>query len=453
MLLISLILVSLLGLSCATIFFRAWKAEAAEIFSPRTIFCALIAYYTVLGPLMTFALGKTEFLGVDVGPVMWKGWLASIVALFCFLVGYVQGSESYKLSQVRTRDDAVVRMAVVLFLVGGSAMIFWVVNYGGGLSFFNLSYNPDVENSLSEGVVGTLGVYVLQFININFAAIVILMLFLLDRRSALLLGLFIATLTISIVFFLKSGFRYRIAWLAIALVSSYYLWRRKRPSIALWTPVALVFVMLMGLIGATRNYWGGYSMARASEMSFADYFEGGMAEGSATFLTLSQVIDTVPSQYSHTWLDPLWVAITYPIPRSFWAGKPTSQTLDTLISAFGTNEALTAGQAVPFFGEWYIALGWPGIVISSWIFGRVARFLWSWYRRRERDKFALVIYGVGLGLIFVTFSRGLFAQAVLNGCFALVPLVVLYAYFPKETQVSNGCRGITTKVPGRGRFL
>ena len=214
------------------------------------------------------------------------------------------------------------------------------------------------------------------------------------------------------------------------MVTTYYLWRKRRPNLWVWSPVMLLFIGAMGWIGATRNYWGGLSLDRVEGQNFEDFVTSGFSE-SGIFVTTCQVIDAVPRNVPHTWGDPFWVALTYPIPRSFWPNKPTSATLDTIAMAFGTEGAAAAGLAVPYFGEWYVAFGWLGIVGSSLIFGWLTRKLWDWYQQRDRDKLALVIYAVGLGLIYFAFSRGFIAATILNFSFSMLPLLIIYRFLPK----------------------
>jgi hypothetical protein len=424
---------SIAFISClaAVIFHRAWRGAAQDIFSPLVLFSLMMVYYSVAGPMLALEFGDGgSMLDVYVRPVMWKGWLASAVAYSAFAIGYRRRAEIMRPALFLANKSAILTVAAFFFAGAAAAMGFWMFKFGGGLEFLNPAYKEEAAFLSTTGFEAVGAVYVLQFINLGFPAATLMLLYALEDGSLLAWVLFIVVTVFCVLFFLKSGFRYRLAWLSVGVAAAYFLWANRRPSLWLVVPLAVLFIGIMGLIGASRNYWGGLSMDRIAGMKPVDFLFNGFAE-SGTFFTLSQVIDRVPSSLPHTTWDPIWVALTSIIPRTFWADKPSSATIETIASAFGTNGAYEAGMMVPYFGEWYIAFGWVGIVVSSLVFGRLSRLTWDWFLCRRRDKFVLVIYTVGLGFMYLAFSRGLLAQVLMNFCFSLLPLVVIYRFLPK----------------------
>ena len=117
--------------------------------------------------------------------------------------------------------------------------------------------------------------------------------------------------------------------------------------------------------------------------------------------------------------------------------KPRSETLMVMAASFESPGASKAGQAVPYFGEWYIAFWWPGLIGSSLLLGHIAKKLWYWYEQRSRDKFATAIYCGCLGYLYVFFGRGYLPALVMNFCFTLLPLILVYRSFVKKARLAR----------------
>jgi hypothetical protein len=410
-----------------------WSSSLTEIFSPRVFFTVIMLYYTV-GPVFLVLRTDAEMFGISLRPILWKGWLAAALAYTSFLLGYRKRWRPERGIKFKGNETITLILASTLFGTAACAMFFWMFRYGGGFGFLNPFYTENSMIGAGEGFESALAVYVVQFINLSFGGVFLLLLYWLERRSFIALVLLLGASTFALLFFIKTGFRYRIVWMATGYIITYYLWTRKRPNLLFWVPVAVLFVTFMGIIGQTRNYWGGLNFEKTSGLGWSDSFANGFSE-SGTFFITCQVIDAVPDTLPYTYFDPFWVALTYPIPRKWWAEKPDSRNLMTMSMAFGGKGAAEAGLAMPYFGDWYVAFGWLGVVGSSLLFGRLARVGWEWYRAHDRDKLAVAIYGVGLGFIYVVFSRGLLAQAVLNFSFGLLPLMIIYRFLPKITLV------------------
>lgn len=431
---VEILLLAIICVGLAFVFILSWRSHPREIFSPQCMFSLLILYYVVIGPLSFFVQDRTVFLGVDLRPVFWKGWLASAVAYSSFLMGYLVVKRRGDVVQRQTDGQWVLAGGCILFGLAAYGMLYWILKFGGGISFLSVSFSEKSAALAELGNSSVLAVYLSQLVNLSFGAACLLWLYVLDGKSKAALFLLIVVCTISVLFFVKTGFRYRLAWLLVGLAGSYYLWTKKRPSLLFWIPSSLLFIFLMGLIGMTRTYFAGLSLERTKDVEASRIMLEGFGEA-GIFFSVCQVVDTIPHRVPHTYFDPIWVAITYPIPRSWWDDKPTSATLATLADTFGGTEAAAAGIAIPFYGEWFIAFGWFGLIGSSFVFGVLCKKMWNWYVQRSRDKLATVIYAVSLGFIYVAFSRGMLAQAILNFGFALLPMFIVYTLLPKVTSI------------------
>lgn len=400
-----------------------------ETFSPRVFFAFLMAFYVLVGPLIFLARETTTLLDVQVRSIFWKGWLAGVLAHASFLVGYKINWRQDRAIKVVSSEAAAYLLGTCLFGVVGLTMLYWIFVYAGGVGYFFPAYRENAATIAgSESPVAT---YLMQCVNLTFGAVSLLLLAYLQKRSRLTAWTLGVVLVVSVLFFIKSGFRYRLAWLLADLAATYYLWMGRRPKLSLWVPLGVVVMAAMGFIGMTRNYWAGLDLSKAQGVTGSEFVFAGFSE-SGTFLILCQAVDQVPKNLPHTNFEPLWIAVTAPIPRAWWPDKPDPRTLRTLADAFGMEGAADSGLAVPFFGEWYIAFGWSGIVVSSLILGIGARRTWEWYCMRDRDALATMIYAVSLGFLHILFSRGLFAMAVLNFAFSIAPLMLLYRLTPKR---------------------
>jgi len=287
--------------------------------------------------------------------------------------------------------------------------------------------------------------YFLYAGNLVIPGMVVLLLFWLDSKLLPVLLVLKVVFVLAMLFFVNTGFRYRIAWTVIALDSAYYLWRCKRPNLLLLGVGGIAFLMGMGLIGMTRNYFTGLSLERAKGASAGDLLQNGFSEA-GIFYSVCAVTDAVPERYPLTYFDPLIVTAAYPIPSMLWPEKPRSETLTIMAASFESKDAYAAGQAVPYFGEWYIAFWWPGLIGSSLLLGYAAKKLWFWYGQRMRDKLATAIYCSCLGYLYVFFGRGYLPQTTMNFCFTVLPLFLIYHYFRKRPLPAAARRRMRERV-------
>lgn len=439
-----LLLAPLIGLSIGVIVY-AWFQSPAHLWSPLVMYTILMLYYMIIGPLLFVYSEQTVFLGVDYRSIYWKGWLASLVAFVSFIAGYAIPRQPKRL-RIETFDDPrLFYTSLTLGVFSFICMAIWAVLSGRGLGMFNPLASQAAYAAEMTGSINPFISYFLYAGNLIIPGMVVLLLFWLDSKLLpvfLVLGI---VWVLAMLFFVNTGFRYRIAWTAIALNAAYYLWRRKRPNKIIMSVLVVLFLMVMGLIGMTRNYFSGLSLERASQASAGDMLQSGFSEA-GIFISVCAVVDGVPDRYPLTYFDPLIVTAAYPIPSVIWPNKPRSETLTIMAAAFESRDAFSAGQAVPYFGEWYIAFWWPGLIGSSLLLGYAAKKLWFWYGQRMKDKLATAIYCACLGYLYVFFGRGYLPQTTMNFCFTVLPLFFIYQYFRKRPLPAAARRRMRERV-------
>jgi hypothetical protein len=113
------------------------------------------------------------------------------------------------------------------------------------------------------------------------------------------------------------------------------------------------------------------------------------------FFRLCQIIQLIPKSYPFVYHKYFLYVIVRPIPRVFWAEKPVDPGFD-LPTAVGV-EGVSYSYSV--IGELYMSLGFIGIALGGWFYGRIsamARGLLA----RSNTLAALVMYSVVVMALF-----------------------------------------------------
>jgi hypothetical protein len=113
------------------------------------------------------------------------------------------------------------------------------------------------------------------------------------------------------------------------------------------------------------------------------------------FYRLCQIIQLIPEPYPFVYHKYLVYVIVRPVPRVFWPGKPVDAGFD-LPTALGV-EGVSYSYSV--IGELYMSLGFIGIALGGWFYGRVAS-LASGLLARCTTQGALVIYSIVVMALF-----------------------------------------------------
>ena len=113
------------------------------------------------------------------------------------------------------------------------------------------------------------------------------------------------------------------------------------------------------------------------------------------FYRLCQIIQLIPDSYPFVYHKYLIYVIVRPVPRVFWPGKPVDAGFD-LPTALGV-EGVSYSYSV--IGELYMSLGFIGIALGGWFYGRVASMA-SGLLARCTTQGALVIYSIVVMALF-----------------------------------------------------
>jgi len=113
------------------------------------------------------------------------------------------------------------------------------------------------------------------------------------------------------------------------------------------------------------------------------------------FYRLCQIIQLIPESYPFVYHKYLVYVVVRPVPRVFWPGKPVDPGFD-LPTALGVQGVSFSYSVI---GELYMSLGFIGIALGGWFYGRVASTA-SGLLARCRTQGALVIYSIVVMALF-----------------------------------------------------
>ena len=409
------------------VFWTGYRSPDRTVFwNPLTLFATVFAYYFVVGPLIALALHNTSAYGMEFRGMMWKSWLAGLLGLSSIYAGFAIRARRFRTKLVAgVRPDLRRRLWIYFWILFGLGLLgFSYDAYVSGQPLSNLLlplHQGASLDALGEGREGlAAGNYVFLLINAFIPAMCLLCALQIDlpwfKRF-----LFVMLPAVQVAFFYASmGFRHRIVILFLSMAATTYLMRRDRPNPGSLLLGAAGIVLMAGLVVLTRTYGLGLDLSQVAGMNFADIFLGGFNDA-GTFFTTELVIDSIPATFPYVGLNPLWIALTIPIPRSLWPNKPYPEFLQYFQYLMGTQ-----GQAVPVVGEHYMMAGWIGIAIGGVIIGVIYRGFWEFYRANPRNPLVIALYAVAWALIFPVVNRGYLAQTLMEFFFDLLPLAVLY---------------------------
>jgi len=113
------------------------------------------------------------------------------------------------------------------------------------------------------------------------------------------------------------------------------------------------------------------------------------------FYRMCQIIQLIPESYPFVYHKYLVYVIVRPVPRVFWPEKPVDPGFD-LPTALGV-EGVSYSYSV--IGELYMSLGFIGIALGGWVYGRIASMARGLLARCTTQG-ALVIYSIVVMALF-----------------------------------------------------
>ncbi len=436
-------------LVCGGLLIRCYfRRDPMSLWSPEFLVGGIYLYYVVTGPMIARYTGMFVDRGVDMRPYYSVAWLGAGIALLSWAAGYhlarVSRKPSPRAGMIWTDDTGLWRLGIILNIVG---VVAYVISAGlGGFAVFGGKID---DPSLTESIyAGAFANYLLLAVNFLIAGSSVLLLARLRGRGSWLV--LAGWVLLAIIIYLTMGFRYRLVLLAGGMTFIYYLHFRKRPNLVFFGVVISLFVVVMGVIGQTRTYGSGLDLSRRAQ-SVTDSFLSGFGE-TVVFATSGAVLEHVPGDRPFVWAEPLKQTLLMPVPSRFFPEKQTNAYMvETLMTIYGPVDY--QGAAYMLFAETYQMFWWPGLVLVHFGLGWLCRWLWEWYRMREGDPLALVVYAAAIPYLYMVFSRGYLPQVVMLFFFSVGPAIVLYRWPKLVMNMTGGFRkNVDSRGVGRGEI-
>jgi oligosaccharide repeat unit polymerase len=144
------------------------------------------------------------------------------------------------------------------------------------------------------------------------------------------------------------------------------------------------------------------------------------------FYRLCQVIQLIPSTHPYVYHGYLVYAVVRPIPRVLWPDKPVDAGFD-LTRAVGDREVSYSCSVI---GELYMSLGFFGIAIGGWLYGRFAALV-NGMLMQSAGLGVVVIYSIGVMALF-SGMRSMLELVLVS--YVIVAWVVLSRLFRTQFQ-------------------
>ncbi len=375
---------------------RLLSKDKSNIWNPLVFWAIYLCYY-VLVPVINqkIVLGRDW---ADAAPVLLLG---AIVSLLSILIGY---------NKLPTLKNCFKHTNQILdstnkFRVGIALCGIAFISYGAIKGFsLNLIVQEQIEAKFNpEASYNNPTAYIEYFVSV-FCIGCPLILTAAKRKKRYYI-IFVGSIIVALIIYAISGFRYRILILIATLITTYYLFPKpKKINYLIVGSIAIVFFVGMAVIERTRSYGRGLDFTKIENHDISE-----MDAAESDFV--SSFSAEVLKQYElddYIFLEPIYTALTMPIPRVIFPEKPNGYYMrEANLKVYRTIEY---GNAFLYFAEAYISFGWLGIILQGLFIGWVCKIFWTNYKSHTKSLGSIILLGLFNGFCFVWVSRGYFAQ-------------------------------------------
>lgn len=404
---------------------RAWTGRF-DPFEPLVTVAGVYVVYFVVGPLLRLLTGDTVIIGRDMRALYAPAFAAVLVGVGAMWLGYhvpLGGIVGRQLTRARGSERSspaalrrLRRIGWGLTVAAMAALVLWSRLEGQSLARFFL---PGVIAPAEKTGGGTNLAYLFLAIEWFIPAFLILSVSG-GFRARPVQWAYFAFVSIA---YTSLGFRYRLVILWAATFILAYLRRGRRPLASTLLVGGGAFLLFAGWLGIARAVFKSSARHATAAPTFVEVARNSLSD-TEVFETFGAVLDAVPGRVEFAGADPYVYVFVQPIPRALWPGKPLPTFLEKIGHAIGTRAAGSAGAAVPHFGEYYLAFGWPGLVLGMAAFGAAVRALWAWYLADARNAWRQVVFAVSNGFLVQVIIRGYSPQIVQEWFFIIGPAVL-----------------------------
>lgn len=396
-----------------------------EFWSPLTIIAVVYGYYCCIGPYEAILSGATYDRLLNMRKFYPSAFWGALISLLSYMAGYFFHGKSLNVRiEPPASAETVFKFGKIIFIIG---FTLFTISTGGNVTKL---INPlDAEYVASVG--GSFANYLSLSLNFIIPGITMMFVYFLITRQKVLW--FIIPFILALGIFTTLGFRYRIVLLLASIVIVYFQVKEKRPNPFFIYGGFIVLVSLMGVINLTRTYGTGLKVEKLEGESTEAYYKSGLQEA-MIFQTSGAIIDIVPKKHPHAGLQPIWSTLAFPIPSKIIGEKNSAKYLfDALDAIYG--KKYSKGAAILAYSEYYLALGWFGLVAGCFITGWFLRKLWNWFLANSDNPIVLVTYAVSASFLYVVISRGYLPQITTLFFFTVFPAFFVVRRIRKRSRI------------------
>lgn len=388
----SLGLLSVYGLIILSIYniVKAWmNKDQSCIWNPMTFITLVYIYYVIF----VYFSGGVDHYNMKIPFLAEYSFIGAFVSYLGVHIAFHNNHSvaSFKsINKVFSKNNAV-KLSIILFFIG-------VIGYSS-FKGFNLNLIAD-ENAELWKKDGNFEFYFTSLLALCCTSCSILLVF---STKKWLVGI---VFFVTIVLYIICGFRYRIVILMISICTFWHLFPAvKRINYKVLLPLAVFVYFFFGFMDDARQYGAGIKKDAISSYSLSD--AKGAAENEGVFSFSGYVIATYANK-EKVYFEPIWCALTLPIPRALFPWKPNADYIKTI----STYEY--GGAAFTYYAEAYMAFGWIGVLLYGLLVGWLSKRVWLNYINNRDNINAVLFLALYNGFTFVLISRGYMAQALVT---------------------------------------
>lgn len=388
----------LLFLIIYTLFNNYSSKNFFKFWSPLTFISAIYLYYVVITPLfLLYEHGNIYYVGTNMTSAAPLSWVAACISLLSIHIGFrLFKGRKKKLWSFDIDYKSSAKIGLILFLV---SIAFYSSFRGFNLNFLTVSSGDEFKNT-------SFSWYFINAVSFLVCASLLFVPSLILRKKNYLLIPIVITLLLYIV----GGFRYRLVYLTIALMTSYYLFSKKKIKLLFWTPIFVGFFLFMGLMEVSRNYARGLDLSKTQGMTFSDFAKNATNEARIFFFS-GAVIDYANNSGNYVYFEPITTAISMPIPREIFPGKPDGEYIRKMQDEIIGDSR--SGAAFLHYAEAFLAFGWIGVVLNGLFIGILSKLFWTNFLRNKENLGAIIALALFNGFLYIFISRGYLAQQMI----------------------------------------
>ncbi len=407
-----------------------------NFFKPTTFFGVLVIFYCLVGPIISSASddGSMMYRGVNHREYYEIGLLASLFTYLSFQIGFNYkkffkikkfGINKLKEYRLKTKDYLFINIwgeRIILF-----TLLLQFLTYGTLL--FSRIISTNESSTYTRLYDGFFSTYINSSVNFLIFGIILLFISLLNGIKERTKFIFYLATTVGL--FINLGFRYRLLLLFLPLILIYFIYNKRKPNIKILLSLFLSAMIFFGFIQIARDYGTGVSFEKfqnrvesarlsgdvkgmwtasnSDESTFSYVFRSAFFDTNV-FNTSAAIIHKVPEEYNYVGLRPIINAISLPVPRTLWKGKPSGQYMKKIYKAIYTGYLWEVGTANLGYAEYYIAGGWIALISINFFIGLFFKKIWCDFLINFNDPIAQIKYVLYVSFLYIIFTRGYLLQ-------------------------------------------